>query len=1354
MVRRAGTNSPSGLTGSNVGVDLPDYANENWEQVIQNTQAGFGHAAQALDAQAQVFNQEYQRKVQEWKTKEEQRLAESQSGGGGIGEIGQALAGIGKQLLAGYTLQEEIKFKNTQQAKENDWRERSVRLNEKEFDFRQNEVARQEQARQAKAEQDYLTQIWEAKLTETQSQINEYIGQYGRANGVQAAKQKYNEFLGSPEYQALPEAVKFDIALKANKQLEELTGESADKIYEEQTKIKEEAANTGVQQFKLEYSAGLQRLRTGTDLTADEAIELSQELLYGGQTLVQNSPQLQASLSDPRVRLQYQAAIVKEVGDSLNSYYGTTGQQGAEAQNFILAANELRALEAFRDSGEINDAQYQAKAKEVLLSRGIQTDPDKMPNAGVQIMDAKIKNLEQRNQYTELLQRDRNLETILGEKTPQGQALVRRNIGTSLYNNINGRNVEVRIAELRNLERNNPNVAQAVHAPAEREMLEGYHKDRTRLAELNQSTASLEAEIHKLGYAVNPPKAKEYTVDPNTPLGMGQGVAAQPEVILIPAPNRVPEAPIEALEAKREQLAALYQERDIVMYRWKQYGVNLANPSDQSYLKQLEADTQASADEIARRSAAEGIGGNLDPSMMKKNEPTRSDVDRVRIDQGVIGDLQRSGKTAVYLPQNTGNKELDEQIKSEYGNSLKNVVQLTLAGQYKEAEAFIKYHVSEVDKKLSPSAKGTKESISLRNNLTLQKQELQRVYEYTKEKQQWYRQKFEGQSRPAERPVSNFSKGSATPPQRVLPENEAMYRPAMPMSGNLATSPQLGYVPFKGGNVRVTSQYEEKRGDKVHRGLDLVSDDPRVATVQGGTVVFAGEWSTYGNVVMVKTQDGHTEVYAHLDKLGVRKGDTLTPAQQVGIMGNTGRSKGAHLHFEVWTADFKDHPSEVKERGYVSPVDYLQRFQGKATMPVGGGVRNSTKQQVSYTGAVKMSENLVYSNGYIIDRNTMQMRKATPRDDLLIQNGVPLADRRNVPQTATYLNSPAGKSVTYYEPPAEAATKQHYVFVRPAGYKDKNGKDVFYLEGYDKGRRVFSKPVTDGKIPDGSYKVNSTGSSVTGNVSFYDERDKNLVSQFIKRRNGTDMYVSTIPKQKYVQSGINDYTGKPMSSNALSIYKEDYAPSNPDDDYGVKELRDDARLRQSYHNAAKKLGVPTVWLVDQTLGESGLNKAVEGGRNNDYIGLIQMGDAALHDVGMYLEGRPYTKEDVRNHDIYWQIEVLIPAYFEVQLKQAKAQGNNRGIQTYEDMLMLVWGGAGGYNRSLKSRETMNDYHGGGGVNWQQYRENVVTGGRKLGRRYAWSHKQSVTLHAAPRDNCPVCQGMNRSGSFTSHYYYG
>lgn len=90
-------------------------------------------------------------------------------------------------------------------------------------------------------------------------------------------------------------------------------------------------------------------------------------------------------------------------------------------------------------------------------------------------------------------------------------------------------------------------------------------------------------------------------------------------------------------------------------------------------------------------------------------------------------------------------------------------------------------------------------------------------------------------------------------------------------------------------------------GSQFHKGIDFdaVTGDP-VLAVADGVVTFSGVRSGYGNVVEVDHGNGYVTRYAHNSRLLGQVGDLVRGGQEIAKAGSTGRSTGAHVHFEVW----------------------------------------------------------------------------------------------------------------------------------------------------------------------------------------------------------------------------------------------------------------------------------------------------------------------------------------------------------------------------------------------------------------------------------------------------------------------
>ncbi|MBX2978760.1 MAG: peptidoglycan DD-metalloendopeptidase family protein [Flavobacteriales bacterium] len=109
----------------------------------------------------------------------------------------------------------------------------------------------------------------------------------------------------------------------------------------------------------------------------------------------------------------------------------------------------------------------------------------------------------------------------------------------------------------------------------------------------------------------------------------------------------------------------------------------------------------------------------------------------------------------------------------------------------------------------------------------------------------------------------------------------------------------------------VTSPFGPRKG-RMHYGVDLKlqTGDP-VVTAFAGMVRISKYNSSFGHVVVVRHHNGLETLYAHLSKRHVKPGDIVEAGDTLGLGGNTGRSYGSHLHFEVRFLDQPINPAEV-----------------------------------------------------------------------------------------------------------------------------------------------------------------------------------------------------------------------------------------------------------------------------------------------------------------------------------------------------------------------------------------------------------------------------------------------------------
>ena len=127
--------------------------------------------------------------------------------------------------------------------------------------------------------------------------------------------------------------------------------------------------------------------------------------------------------------------------------------------------------------------------------------------------------------------------------------------------------------------------------------------------------------------------------------------------------------------------------------------------------------------------------------------------------------------------------------------------------------------------------------------------------------------------------------------------------------------PDGRYLPVH--DYRVSAGWGHSSGPhagREHGGIDFAADmNEPVYAVDKGKVVSAGYNGGYGQMVKIKHPDGHYTVYAHLNKINVKKGQQVEAGKRIGAVGSTGYSTGPHLHFEARSA--KDRP--------IKPTTYL-----------------------------------------------------------------------------------------------------------------------------------------------------------------------------------------------------------------------------------------------------------------------------------------------------------------------------------------------------------------------------------------------------------------------------------------------
>lgn len=127
---------------------------------------------------------------------------------------------------------------------------------------------------------------------------------------------------------------------------------------------------------------------------------------------------------------------------------------------------------------------------------------------------------------------------------------------------------------------------------------------------------------------------------------------------------------------------------------------------------------------------------------------------------------------------------------------------------------------------------------------------------------------------------------------------------------------------LKTGDIQITQGYS-----KSHLAVDLVKyksqtdsilahSDGKVVWVQTGHKNNKGSTgnASYGNCIKIDHVNGYSTLYAHLKEVYVVEGQTVTKGQAIGLMGNTGNSYRAHLHFEVRHSNVRIDPTPYLDK--------------------------------------------------------------------------------------------------------------------------------------------------------------------------------------------------------------------------------------------------------------------------------------------------------------------------------------------------------------------------------------------------------------------------------------------------------
>lgn len=156
---------------------------------------------------------------------------------------------------------------------------------------------------------------------------------------------------------------------------------------------------------------------------------------------------------------------------------------------------------------------------------------------------------------------------------------------------------------------------------------------------------------------------------------------------------------------------------------------------------------------------------------------------------------------------------------------------------------------------------------------------------------------YSGQGGPLT-PLAHSTRGNAAITQGEARANDILVSLDKINTYRIAADKLPLSMPVKSA-FRYTSGYGPRWG-RQHAGIDMAGPVGTPIYAAGeGVVTFAGWQRGYGNVIKVEHALGTETRYAHLSRIAVKRGQKVSRGARIGDMGNTGRSTGPHLHYEV-----------------------------------------------------------------------------------------------------------------------------------------------------------------------------------------------------------------------------------------------------------------------------------------------------------------------------------------------------------------------------------------------------------------------------------------------------------------------
>ena len=147
-------------------------------------------------------------------------------------------------------------------------------------------------------------------------------------------------------------------------------------------------------------------------------------------------------------------------------------------------------------------------------------------------------------------------------------------------------------------------------------------------------------------------------------------------------------------------------------------------------------------------------------------------------------------------------------------------------------------------------------------------------------------------------------------------ECQEYFQSKLSQDSSLVSSSSIEFIsPISEDHFYISKEFN----DINHKGVDIVSEiHAEVKASAMGTVIHSGYSNIYGKIIVLAHKDNFYTFYGHLDTSFVKRHDFILKNQLIGLVGETGKTSGPHLHFEIW------NEWELK-----NPLDLIEELKSK-----------------------------------------------------------------------------------------------------------------------------------------------------------------------------------------------------------------------------------------------------------------------------------------------------------------------------------------------------------------------------------------------------------------------------------------